>query len=96
MEGALKAMVKLFPERFNEDGALIQNCTVGDSRIWGETNCGPIISNWVLSVEGGLPCLGEEKCNEEKACYVGNDTAAGKVGGSLCDLVGLQYGYSQW
>jgi len=40
LEGTLQAMVKLFPERFNKDGALIQNCTVGDSRIWGETNCG--------------------------------------------------------
>jgi hypothetical protein len=99
MEGTLKAMVKLFPNRFNEDGSLKQSCkNAQDETLWGEDNCKTIIEDWVKTIENPAACLGED-CDkvENLKCFAENkaDGAEQKTT-DLCDLVTLKYGYSQW
>lgn len=96
LEGAVAGLKEMFPDRYGEDGELLQSCAGSAGTVYGD-GCTAIIEQY--AVDNGVPnalCLGEA-CKDTVSCFRGN-VADGNVltTEASCDLVELEYGYSQW
>lgn len=96
MEGVVQGLKKLYPDRHSDAGDELKSCTGSAGTVWGD-GCDSIIEAYAAGLTE--PCNSEETCNATDAikCYPDNDnTQAAIIGTTNCDLVELEYGYSQW
>lgn len=96
LTGTRNGLKNLYADRFNDDGTLVESCAGSAGTVWGAEACESVIAEWVAANSTPVaPCKGDA-CDTIQ-CYAGNDAAAtSQTTAELCDLVELEYGYSQW
>lgn len=75
LEGTIQGLKTLYPDRFDNDGALVPSCqTYGDGAgtLYGADACAPVIADYLT--EFTAPCL-TDACQDNIFCYAGNDPA---------------------
>jgi hypothetical protein len=70
LEGAVKGLNELYPERFNEDGSPAISCTAADGKVsYGDEACTSVINAYVAAQGPSAPCKGKEACDAAIECY---------------------------
>lgn len=110
-EGAIQGAQELYPKRYNAVGLLNASCTTTAGVTSYDTGASPsdyetCVQAWKDSQTGSPLCVAdatdESACSDttKKTCYTGNNPALAPIIGAeadtLCSLVELEHGYSQW
>lgn len=89
VEGTWMGLKALYPDRFDDEGRLLQTCeNNAGNTLYGEEACADIISSWVAANSSPTaPCLGDA-CQDSIVCYAGNDASGTEYTSSdNCDLI---------
>lgn len=98
-KGVNKGLFKLFPDRFDEEGNPVVTCVSSGANpvtSYGDA-CTAVLDTYKTALGTPMPLCKGAECDTTIECFTGNNSANPKLtGNTLCALVEIGNGFSQW